>query len=146
MTAIERIIAYGLIALLPAVGVPWYFEHRGAKECKAEDKAAVTKQEAHNADVVKTDTATNVKIEDTLHAAEIAPIAAPVVRLCYYKANPVPNPTPTAGGSNVAPSVREEPTPGPDIGRPILIQGRQNADGRNNRPAGSYIKNVCLVR
>ena len=144
MTAIERVIAYGLILAMLVIGVPWYFEHRGAKECKAEDKTAVTKQEAHNVDVAKTDTATNVKIEDTLHEAQIAPIATPVVRLCYYKANPVPNPTPTAGGSNVAPSVREEPVAGPDIGRPILIQGR-NADAEITG-LQTYIKNVCLVR
>jgi hypothetical protein len=144
VTSIERIIAYGAILAMLVIGIPWYFEHRGAKECKAADVAAVATQEAHNADVVKTDTATNTQIEDTLHAAQIAPIAAPVVRLCYYKASPLPNPTPTTSGPDVSPTVREEPVAGPDIGRPILTQGR-NADAQI---AGlqSYITKVCLVR
>jgi hypothetical protein len=126
------------------IGVPWYFEHRGAKECKQANVVAADKQEAHNADILKTDTATNTKIEDTLHAAEIAPIAAPVVRVCYYKASPVPNPAPTAGGSNVSPPVREQLVQGPDIGRPILTQGR-NADAQV-KALQAYIAKECLAR
>jgi hypothetical protein len=144
LTKLEGILIGTIVLILIVVGFAFYFEHRGAKECKQADATAVTKQEAHNADVLKTDIATNTQIEDTLHAAEIAPITAPVVRVCYYKASPVPNSTPTAGGPDVSTPVREEPVAGPDIGRPVLTQGR-NADAQI---AGlqAYIAKVCLVR
>lgn len=96
MNAIERLIAYGLLALVLVIGVPWYFEHRGAAECKANDKAVVAKAEIHNTQVETTQKADDKKAGETLNAALTDPIGAlpalPPSLPVASCASPVPHP------------------------------------------------------
>jgi hypothetical protein len=112
MTTVERIIAYGVILVMLVIGVPWYFEHRGAAECKAADNAVVATAEIHNTQVEATQSAADATAEKTLNAA----LSDPVDNLPstaglqpQASAGPMSCPRSHPAPSLAAPAVRVEP-------------------------------------
>lgn len=146
MTAIERIIAYGALAVLLIIGVPWYFEHRGAVECKADDKAAVTKQEAVVTAQEASATIELTKEDETYHAA----LAAPAMLSPAIECVRVPNrravlpATPTASRPDAPADLPKADSGSFDPTLKLTPIGR-DADARVIA-LQAYIAKVCLVR
>lgn len=146
MTSIERIIAYGALALIIVIGVPWYFEHRGAKECKAADAVAVTHQEAENADKESKATIELTEEDKTYHAALAAP-AMPVPALACVRvpsSRPVLPATPTPSRPDAPADLPKADSQSFDPS-PKLTPIGKDADARVIA-LQAYIKNVCLAR
>lgn len=108
MTTIERIIAYGALLMLLVIGVPWYFEHRGAAACKAADATVVAKAEVHNTEVEAIQSADDKKAGAKLEASLTSPIGA---------LPPTPSVQPQACPSPL-PAPRAHPSPSPSV--PVL--------------------------
>lgn len=146
MTSIERIIAYGVLALTLVIGVPWYFEHRGAKECKAADAAAVTHQEAANEAKESKATIELTEEDKTYHAAIAAPpMPSPAIE-CVRVANNRPVlPTPTPASRPDAPADLPKADSASFDPTPKLTPIGRDADARVIA-LQAYITNVCLVR
>lgn len=146
MTSIERLIAYGVLALILVIGVPWYFEHRGAKECKAADTAAVAKQEVANEAKESKATIELTQEDKTYHAALAAPILPSPALTCVRVANhrTVLSTTTTPSRSDApadlpkADSASFDPTP-------KLTPIGRDADARVVA-LQAYITNVCQAR
>lgn len=115
MNTIERLIAYGALALILVIGVPWYFEHRGAKECKAADAAVVAKAEVHNTQVESTQKADDKKAGDTLDASLNSPLGPLPALPASMSIPPSPStmscPRSNSSSRPSAPLVRAEPAP-----------------------------------
>ena len=146
MTSIERIIAYGAILAMLVIGVPWYFEHRGAKECVQADTAAVAKQEAANTAQESKATVELTQEDKTYHAALAAPaIPAPAVE-CVRVSNHRPvlqtaSARPGNDGPTDLPKADSQSfDPWPKLA-PIGIE----ADARVTY-LQDYIAKVCLAR
>ena len=94
-----------------------------------------------------TDTATINAEAKTYAAAQIDPIAAPVVSVCHYTPAAVPRATVAGslphGAPNLPAPSPPAAVPGPDIGRPLVSIGH-TADAQ---VAGlqDYIEHVCRV-
>jgi hypothetical protein len=134
MTSAERLIAYGAILAMLVIGVPWYFEHRGAAECKADDKALVTKTEVKNQAAEVTQKTADTKAGATLDASLHDPIGdLPPIPPSVHQACPSAVPTPRANSSLPAPVLRTPAAPSvvqPDWHVLELgdVQGAHNAD------------------
>lgn len=139
--------AGGILAAVLLVFFAGY--HVGGMAPKLAAAKIEVKQEVA-ADAKRTVDQTTVAQEaKTYEAAEIAPIAAPVVRMCYYStAASVPSPNPAGSGAHaplVSASANPVPgVPGPDIGSALLRTGH-TVDAQ---VAGlqDYIDHVCLAK
>lgn len=123
--------------------------HVGGMAPKLADAKAEVKQEVA-ADTKRTADQTTVAQEaQTYEDAQLAPIAAPVVRMCEYApAARLPSPNPTGPGTH-APAATHgadpvPPVPGPDIG-PGLLRSSTVAEAQ---VAGlqDYINRVCQAK
>jgi len=148
VTTIERLIAYGVILVMLVIGVPWYFEHRGAAECKAEDKTAVATQEAHNA-AQAVNAAVTIAQEDKTHdEALLAPVITSPTLNCVrtYQGRtvlPATKPASISNGPADSPKPNSQPV-GDDPSSDLKAIGRA-ADAQIVE-LQDYIKNVCLVK
>jgi hypothetical protein len=143
-------IIYGaagaLVLLVLSFGAGWHF---GGESGKLAESKAVAKQEAQVITQTATDTSTINTEAKAYAAAQIDPVAAPVVSLCHYTpAAAVLGAAAAGSGPHVAPHVPAPgppaALPGPDIGRP-LVQVGHDADAQ---VAGlqDYIEHVCRVK
>jgi hypothetical protein len=143
-------IIYGaagaLVLLVLSFGVGWHF---GGESGQLAESKAVAKQEAQVITQSATDTSTINTEAKTYAAAQIDPVAAPVVSLCYYTPAAALLGAPATGsGPHAAaqlPAPGPQPAlPGPDVGRP-LVQVGHDADAQ---VAGlqDYIEHVCRVK
>jgi hypothetical protein len=131
-----------LLGLALAFGAGYHFGGLAPKLAAAKTEL---KQEAASQAKDAKDEAIIAREAKTYEAATdpLLPIAAPVVRVCYY--TPVSSAKPPGSGTDAAAPVRAanppDPVPGPDIGRP-LVQIGHNADAQI---AGlqDYIEHVC---
>jgi hypothetical protein len=125
--------ALGLFLLIGSFGAGWHF---GGQSGKLADTRAVATQEAGVIKQAATDTTTINAEAKVYAAAQVDPIAAPVVRVCLYTpAQPVSR---TAAAGSIAHAAAELPAPGPqpavpgpDIGGPLVQD---------------YIEHVCRVK
>lgn len=144
MTSLERLALEIVAGVVLVIATVLYLEHRGAAACKAADVEAVTKQETIN-EAKESKAIIEITDEDkTYHEAVTAPVDAPVVRVCRNQASPVLPTTTSPSGPNVQPPIRTELIEGPDIGKPILTEGR-NADAQV-KALQEYVTKVCLAR
>lgn len=114
MTTLERFIAYGAILAMLVIGIPWYFEHRGAKECVQAQAAVVAGAEIHNAEAEAVQTADDKKAGEKLNAALTNPVGdLPPTTSLQQQACPssVPNPRSHPAPSATAVPVRTEAPP-----------------------------------
>lgn len=138
-------------ALLLAAGTFATGYHFGGLSGRLAAAQTVVKQEVATQRRTTTDQATVAEEAKTYEAAidPLAPLPAPVVRLCYNSTARAAVPSAHPAGSGAAPgppipAAAAAPTlPGPDIGRPVLQVGRR-ADAQ---VAGliDYIQRVCRV-
>lgn len=137
-----------LASLAIAFGSGWHFGRQGL-ELKAAN--AEVKQNEAQAAKRTTDQSTIAREATTYEAATdpLAPLPAPVVRLCYSPAAPaVPSTQPAGSGAHASPAVPAaapaDPVSGPDIGRPVLQVGVD----ANAQVAGlqDYIERVCQAK
>lgn len=141
-------LALILAAVLACFGAGFYVGHLSPALKAAK---TVVRQEIAQQKKTIVDQATVAEEAKTYEAATdpLAPVAAPVVRLCYTPAfAPVPSPHPARSGTAQSPALpaaaAPAPLPGPDIGRPVVQLGIQ-ADAQ---VAGliDYVQRVCQAR
>lgn len=140
--------AIALFLLILSFGAGWHF---GGQSGRLADSTAVVKQEAHVITQEVTDTAIINAEAKTYAAAQIDPIAAPVVSVCHYTPTAAVPRTATAGplphgtADLSAPGARGAlSAPGPvDIGEPLVRVGH-NADAQV-AALEDYIEHVCRV-
>lgn len=112
MSTLERIIAYGAILAMLVIGVPWYFEHRGAEACVKADNAIEAKAEIKNTQVEATQAAADKSAGDKFNASTAAPVdnlpAVPASLQQPACPSPVPHPRSNPAQGSAAPAVRAQ--------------------------------------
>lgn len=149
MTALERIAAEVVGALLLIWGTVAYLEHRGAAACRQANVVAEAKQVGHEEAKAASD-ATTINIEAKTYAQTLAapdPVDSPHVSLCHYTPS-VPGAAGTAaagpGAHETAGSRSADQGPPKDLGPPLVKVGIDS--DAQVRGLQDYIAKVCLVR
>jgi hypothetical protein len=140
--------AAALVLAIGSFGAGWHFGRQGLE---LRDSKAVVKQ-AVAEDTKRTTDQTTVATEAKTYEAAtdpLAPLAAPVVRMCdYTPATAMPSAHPAGSGAHAAAAVPapapRDPVPGPDIGRPVVQVGKF-ADARVVA-LQDYIQRVCQAK
>lgn len=148
MTSLQHIAVEIVLGLALLIGAVLYLEHRGAEKCINADKAAVTKQVAHNEAKGEQDAQT-INLEAQTFKNVVAapePIDAPHVSLCHYTPSFVPGPKAAGPVPHAAAPSGSEDTGNPkrDVGPPLVKAG-QVSDAQV-LALQDYISRVCLVR
>jgi hypothetical protein len=146
-----------ILAIAAIAGFVAWERHQGAQSVKVHDQVAVANKIAQNARQEVKDTHEVAKEKADYDQANLAPVAAPSVRLCHYtpampRAHPA-GPDLHAGATDRAqdlpgPGQGGQPLPSPDLGEdigPDLIRHAREAD-LLLAGAQAYIRNVCLVQ
>lgn len=146
MTKLETTLICVIVFILITVGFAFYFEHRGAVECKAADTAAVTKQEAHTQAQETAATVELTKEDTTYHAALAAPaLPSPAIACVRVTNNRPVLPTPaTASRPDASADLPKADSASFDPTPKLTPVGR-DADAQVIA-LQAYITNVCLVR
>jgi hypothetical protein len=119
VTKLETTLICVIAFILITVGFAFYFEHRGAVECKQADAVVVTQTEVKNTQVEASGKAADAQAEKTYADASAAPLAPlpPVGSLQPPDCpSPVPSPRPPPTASDYRPTIRA-PTP-PSVVQP----------------------------
>lgn len=142
-----------LLAIAAIAGFVIWERHQGAQSVKVHDQVAVANKIAQNASQEVKDTHEVVKEKADYDQGNLAPVAAPVVRLCRYTPV-VPRAHPAGSDLHASATDQGQHLPGPeeggqsvpsvDIG-PDLIRHAREAD-LLLAGAQAYIRNVCLIQ
>lgn len=138
------IAAAVLAVVLAAFGAGWYFGRQGIE---LKDSKQIVKQEVAQDSKRRTDEGTVAQEAKTYEAATdpLAPLPAPIVRMCDYSTPAVPSPHPAGSGAHAPPALRAADPPVPAVvewdTKPLVRDGH-NADAQ---VAGlqDYIAKVC---
>jgi hypothetical protein len=138
--------AAAVFLLIASFGGGWYFGRQGLELTAANQ---VVKQEVAQGKKRTTDQSTVAQEAKTYEAAEVAPLAAPVVRVCLYTPAASVSGAYPAGPRIDAPVDSRSPDPvpvaaGPDIGPPLVQVGHVI----DAQVAGlqHYIEHVCQAK
>jgi hypothetical protein len=145
MTSLERTACEILAVLLLIGGFALWERHKGATACINADKAAVAEQEAHNADVLKTDAQTlNQEAIDHAKALAAAPDPTPILHCVQYiTPRAVPKAAAPEPTGHAAPDLPAAVGPSFDPA-PAVAKVGQAADAQVAE-LQDYIKKVCLA-
>lgn len=149
MSKLESILIGVIVLILAIVGFAFYFEHRGATECKQANVVAADRQETHEAVKAATDAKTiNTEAQTYANTVAVAPDPTPAL-ICVrrYTAPQALSATPAAQplshGAPDHPAADRPPVtddPGPDLGKIGQAADAQITELQD------YIRNVCLVK